>query len=317
MHAFKTFLVASALAVAAVFYLRAADTAEESKLREALRKAQATSGEQQVSAPAANETAPATRPAAVPITSSGDNDAALREALRKAQAGSNGQQLPAPAARPTPAVTEAPTAVQAPISSADDAALREALRKAETGANQERTTMAPVTAPTTKPEPVVVRTTPASVSQPVFSSPRTESYSPVPPSNSNNDALRNALRQDTGTSSTTSAQTVAPATSGMAMPAGTFSEVPNPNENDETLRTALRQKMSEPEPTPVAAKPAMSMSRGMANTAPSGFAPLPKPELPISSSKEGRLSELLKLYKDNAITPAQYHEQRAAILAEP
>jgi hypothetical protein len=181
--------------------------------------------------------------------------------------------------------------------------------------------MAPVTAPTTKPEPVVVRTTPASVSQPVFSSPRTESYSPVPPSNSNNDALRNALRQGTGAASATSTTPAVPATTMMAMPTGTYSDVPNPTGNNETLRTALREKMSEPEPmpapAPVAAKQATTKPMGTPNTMASEFVPLPKPESPISSSKESRLSELLKLYRDNAITPAQYHEQRAAILAGP
>lgn len=41
------------------------------------------------------------------------------------------------------------------------------------------------------------------------------------------------------------------------------------------------------------------------------------PITPIPGSKEQRLNELLRLYKSDKITPADYHEQRAKILAEP
>lgn len=40
------------------------------------------------------------------------------------------------------------------------------------------------------------------------------------------------------------------------------------------------------------------------------------PALPISASKEQRLANLLQQYKSDQITPQQYHEQRAKILAE-
>ncbi|HUC86307.1 MAG TPA: hypothetical protein VL970_14005 [Candidatus Acidoferrales bacterium] len=45
--------------------------------------------------------------------------------------------------------------------------------------------------------------------------------------------------------------------------------------------------------------------------------PMTGPPLPISASKEARLQALLEKYKADQITPEEYHQQRAAILAEP
>ena len=45
--------------------------------------------------------------------------------------------------------------------------------------------------------------------------------------------------------------------------------------------------------------------------------PIVAPALPIALSKEQKLSALLSHYKADQLTPQQYHEQRAAILAEP
>jgi hypothetical protein len=41
------------------------------------------------------------------------------------------------------------------------------------------------------------------------------------------------------------------------------------------------------------------------------------PALPIPASKEARLQALLAKYQADQISPADYHKQRAAILAEP
>jgi archaellum component FlaD/FlaE len=41
------------------------------------------------------------------------------------------------------------------------------------------------------------------------------------------------------------------------------------------------------------------------------------PPLPISADKQARLKDLTEKYKADQITPAQYHEQRAKILAGP
>jgi hypothetical protein len=45
--------------------------------------------------------------------------------------------------------------------------------------------------------------------------------------------------------------------------------------------------------------------------------PLPAPPPAVSASKEQRLKDLLQQYMTDQITPEQYHEQRAKILAEP
>jgi hypothetical protein len=45
--------------------------------------------------------------------------------------------------------------------------------------------------------------------------------------------------------------------------------------------------------------------------------PMVAPALPISASKEEKLRVLLSHYEADQISPEQYHEQRAAILAAP
>jgi len=47
------------------------------------------------------------------------------------------------------------------------------------------------------------------------------------------------------------------------------------------------------------------------------FQPLAGPPLPISAEKQQRLANLLEQYRADQITPEQYHQQRAKILAEP
>jgi hypothetical protein len=50
---------------------------------------------------------------------------------------------------------------------------------------------------------------------------------------------------------------------------------------------------------------------------PLAFKPLEAPPLPVSVEKQQKLSDLLRKYKVDEVTPEQYHEQRAKILAEP
>jgi hypothetical protein len=47
------------------------------------------------------------------------------------------------------------------------------------------------------------------------------------------------------------------------------------------------------------------------------FPPIQAPPLGISAEKQQRLQDLLQKYRADQITPEQYHEQRAKILAEP
>ena len=48
-----------------------------------------------------------------------------------------------------------------------------------------------------------------------------------------------------------------------------------------------------------------------------GLHQIAAPPLPIPASKASRLQTLLGKYKTNQITPEEYHNQRAVILAEP
>ena len=48
-----------------------------------------------------------------------------------------------------------------------------------------------------------------------------------------------------------------------------------------------------------------------------GLKPVAAPPLPINNSKQERLQALLDKYKSDQLTPDEYHQQRAAILAEP
>jgi hypothetical protein len=93
-------------------------------------------------------------------------------------------------------------------------------------------------------------------------------------------------------------------------------------------REALRQKMNELEmqaaaanpgqPAPIIAPqgptPANSAKR---NPMLSSFPPLQGPAPAVGADKEQRLQELLRKYKADQITPEEYHQQRAKILAEP
>jgi len=44
--------------------------------------------------------------------------------------------------------------------------------------------------------------------------------------------------------------------------------------------------------------------------------PMEAPALPISGTKEQRLQQLLQQYKADQITPQEYHQKRAQIIAE-
>ena len=47
------------------------------------------------------------------------------------------------------------------------------------------------------------------------------------------------------------------------------------------------------------------------------FPPLAAPPSAVSADKDQRLQELLRKYRADQITPEEYHQQRAKILAEP
>jgi len=55
----------------------------------------------------------------------------------------------------------------------------------------------------------------------------------------------------------------------------------------------------------------------VAEVKPAAFAPLETPPPAVPASKEAKLADLLRKYKADEITPKEYHQERARILAEP
>jgi len=78
-------------------------------------------------------------------------------------------------------------------------------------------------------------------------------------------------------------------------------ELPERSEAESAARKQASKKQKTRKPSP---------------TAPV-FQPLGGPPLPISAEKQQRLANLLEQYRADQITPEQYHQQRAKILAEP
>lgn len=68
--------------------------------------------------------------------------------------------------------------------------------------------------------------------------------------------------------------------------------------------------------TPVQTEVAPPVQQPVVHQAPTAPVTFEAPALPISGSKEARLAALLQQYKADQITPQQYHEQRAKIIAE-
>jgi hypothetical protein len=94
-------------------------------------------------------------------------------------------------------------------------------------------------------------------------------------------------------------------------------------EQIERSRESVRQKiaeLNEQDKATVGAPTAIvSQPRPKARPAPVAtvFDPIPAPPSTFSASQQARLAELLKEYQADALTPEQYHKERAKILAEP
>lgn len=116
---------------------------------------------------------------------------------------------------------------------------------------------------------------------------------------------------------TTPAPVETPADSTIMSPAITQ---PGDSEAQARARAALNEKMAAlgtpAAPTQPASASNASPAVNAAAAASASPAPIVAPPLPINFSKEQKLDWLLNLYKANQISPQQYHEQRAAILAE-
>lgn len=109
------------------------------------------------------------------------------------------------------------------------------------------------------------------------------------------------------------AKAQAPAKPAAAAPATTG------NYQSDPLQEALHQRINQEQdqlakPAPVVETPAPA--KQVKATKPASQAPVLPPPTPLSGSKEERLGQLLKQYKADQITPAEYHEQRSKIIAE-
>lgn len=239
---------------------------------------------------------------------------------------------PAPAVSKPKATAAKPVPVQAATPSNDDATrqkLRDALNQT---ASQPKP--AAVQPPVQQPPAVTVAPSTTTVeSQPVQSTP---SYISAP---SNDDAtnqkLQEALRQKM---QQTPAEPTAPAVATqkpqkpakLVKPAAPVKPAPTANYATQPAPTAAPAANYAPVPTTSGAHPnlpeqptpqptpAPVASRNQPAAAPTMSLPtLTGPATGLSSAKQQKLDELLNQYRADQITPQQYHEQRAKILAEP
>ena len=290
--------------------VRAADTEAQAKAREALRQKL-----NELQPPPAGVTS-AAPVAPIPDTAPVDQ---LRSALRQkmnepqeqppalapatpAKTAPRVSEAPAPRRprQPKPAPVKSPTPVQPaptpeivappPMDSEVTVKEREAIRK-----KMEELQVQPPPEMAVRPSPKVERTKtpsapkpmtpsePVQVARPIKSGPRFQEPPTVTPS----------------PAATASQPTLAPSP-GFAAPAAPNSEV-------DAMRAAQTQAATEPQ-----AEKKSKTRRGRVAPA---FPQLQGPPLSISAEKQQRLQELLRRYQADEISPAQYHEERAKILA--
>jgi hypothetical protein len=89
-------------------------------------------------------------------------------------------------------------------------------------------------------------------------------------------------------------------------------------EADKQAKAAAKaQKQAATNAKSAQGKPEKSATTAHEEKKPAAFKPIERPPLPISADKAQRLTELLRKYKADDITPEQYQKERAKILAEP
>jgi hypothetical protein len=88
---------------------------------------------------------------------------------------------------------------------------------------------------------------------------------------------------------------------------------PTPRTKAEDAAKVQAQKKSKETTMPSEEKQVKQSSTGKGTV----FTPIKAPPLPISADKQSRLADLLRKYQADQLTPEQYHQQRAKILAEP
>ena len=304
MQISRRFLFACAVIAILLPKLNAADTEAQRKAREALnQKIQQLEG---------GGPAPAATPSAAPAI--------------------------APKVQPAPApVRPASTGATAPASSVSKANQEKALQALREAMKSGGATVETTSSPASQPQPKAV-TQPAQVQAPITSVTAAPSAAPAASAENHEKALQ-ALREAMKAPSTT-------VDSAQAAGEGQFQPLPETTTADnEKLIQALREKNKQldqaqtvPEPKPatvvkespkakpeekpaVAAKPKTESKpeptiRASRKGLPA-WTPIQGPASGLAPEKEERLRMLLDDYKADKLTPAQYHAERAKILAEP
>jgi hypothetical protein len=190
----------------------------------------------------------------------------------------------------------------------------------------------PATAPAADSTASTTNTTPATAETPADSD--TMPVTNAPSADTATSAPTNAApaTSEPSASAATAPATAAPADAGApnlrleaASPAPTLS-VPTTTETlpagdspaQAAARAAVLQKLQElggnvSTETPMAVAPVQPMAPAKTTVE----QPITALSVPVNVSKEQKLNALLSLYKNDQLTPQQYHEQRAAILAAP
>lgn len=280
---------------------RALDNDAQAKARALLRQTRIEPAESPVLAPAQPvRRAPVARPA--PAVADTDAVARAREAMRRklAEAEAADGVTPPPIV-PAPVVATPPPARVIPIParslrvpSEADSKLREALRRR----------MAEVEAEAPAATPAMAAPAPASA--PVVSAPAHR-----PRSSETADQTTAALRR------TMSEMAEREAAEGRRQQASAeiVNLPPAPNPEAVAKATAALREKERALAVDQARQAAQAEALGIAPHK-SPYPPLSGPEPAISAEKDQRLERLLRAYQQDQISPEQYHEQRAKILAE-
>jgi hypothetical protein len=310
-------------------FSQAQDTEAQRKARAALdqalnpaaaQSATETTPAPKIEQPAVKPATPAmTQPSAAQPTISGTTHRASDDAIEKAREAlrqkmnelgntSAPEQAPVQAEKPkpaTPAAKPAPAVVQQPAQPAPVAqvpaarASDEAVEKAREALRQKMSELENA-APSESPASVTTPA-PAVVQQPAMETPAPqENVFQTPPAVSDNDVekARQALREKM--SQIEEAKKA-------AQP-----EVVSTPEKTEPEKMEKPEKVEKIEK---AEKPKAEKRKEVTRKDPNAFPPLSAPATGLSAEQEQRLADLLEQYKADKLTPDQYHEERAKVLA--
>lgn len=329
------------------------DTAAQIKARQALEQqmkeapAQPASSNQTPAAAAVPQPPPGQPPAVTTSPEAGTKPTkadreALENALHQKMAELPGSRAPAaqaPAApgAPQSAPSQAPAMTawpesQAPPTSATSKALEDALRRKMTEMQGQPSAAAPQpkepTAPTPAPEAQPAMTPSTTSPEQAQAAPPSREESKwgkaVAPPGATQDQLQKAQEALEQKVSRGGETTPAPAPKAVkqevpavkkAAPEKGMAEAKPPASATAVVPSQPPAKKEKPKAQQVQAAPPIPPKPKSAIE--SKLPPLPTPQPAVSASKELRLEELLQLYRSDKITPEQYHERRAKILAEP